>query len=146
MSERETEPIFCSECQNEVKPANARFLHGHIICKADLAKRSFLERLRARRLPQDVTRRGGAAFRSLFTSLAALMFVVGIPFVWRVVHVTFFSNQDVTTIEAVRRAYLAPGVAMMFGSALVAVLGLLAGDIVDLLLDILDQLRHINRP
>jgi hypothetical protein len=146
MSEHGIEPIFCSECQNEVKPANARLLQGHVLCKADLAKRSSLERLRARRLPQDLTRRGGATFRSLFTSLAALMFVVGLPFVWRVASVTFFGNQDATTVEAVRRAYLAPGVAMMFGSALVAVFGLLAGDIVDLLLDILDQLRRANRP
>lgn len=145
MSERGIEPIFCSECQNEIKPENARLLHGQIVCKADLAKQPFVERLRARRLPQDVTRRGGASFRSLFTSLAALMFVVGVPFVARVVGVTFFGHSDQATEEAVRRAYLAPGVAFMFASALVAVFGLLAGDVVDLLLDILDQLRRANR-
>ena len=145
MPEREVEPVFCSECQNEVKVRDARILNGHILCPADMGKRSFFERMRARRLPDDARRRGGAVFRGFFTSLAALMFVVGIPFVWRVVQATFFGNEPDATIEAVRRAYLAPGVALMFGSALIAVFGLLAGDIVDLLLDIFDQLKKSSR-
>jgi len=145
MPERKAEPIFCSECQNEVELKDARILNGQVLCPADLSKRRFFERMRARKLPEDARRRGGAVFRSFFTSLAALMFVVGIPFIWRVVKVTFFGNNDDATIEAVRRAYLAPGVALMFSSALVAVFGLFAGDIVDLLLDIHDELRRMNR-
>ena len=127
MPEREREPIFCSECQNQItKVETARVLDGSILCPADLRKRSFIDRIRARKLPEDFTRRGGVLFRSFFTSLAALMLVVGVAFIWR-------------------QGNLPLGVTLILSSVFVLFFGVLAGDIVDLLLDIFEQLKLLNR-
>lgn len=123
MSERKAEPIFCSECQNEVDVHVARALDGEVLCRADLAKRPFLVKLRARKLPENHQRRSGRVFRSLFTSIAALMLVVGV-------------------VVNVRSENVAGGVSIIFASVFVAVFGMLAGDILDVLLDIFDQLRR----
>jgi|GEM_PF-6122419 len=126
MSEREIEPIFCSECQNEMRVQDARTLDGKILCPADLAKHPLVDRMRARRLPEDYLRRGGAIFRSVFTSFAALMLVVGVAFI-------------------VKKDQLATGVWMIVASVFVALTGVFVGDVVDLLLDIFDQLKQLNR-
>lgn len=126
MSEREHEAIFCSECQNEVKVESARVLDGKVLCRADLAKRSFFERLRARKLPQDYRRRSGKTFHGMMTSIAALMLVVGVAFIWK--------KDD-----------LASGVWMIMASVLVAIAGMFVSDVIDLLLDIRDQLRQQHR-
>ncbi len=126
MSQRESEPVFCSECQNEVDVSAARVLNGHVLCPADLGRRSMWERLRARKLPENEMRRGGGALRSFFLSLAALMLVVGVAFIWK-------DEARVT------------GVCTILASVFVGFFGVLAGDIVDVLLDIFDQLRQLNR-
>lgn len=123
MSEHQSEPIFCSECQNEVNVQEARVLDGKVLCRTDLTKRAFLAKLRARKLPENYQRRSGRLFRSLFTSIAALMLVVGV-------------------VLNVRSEDVAGGVAIIFASGFVAVFGMLAGDLLDVLLDILDQLRR----
>jgi hypothetical protein len=126
MTQRDAEPVFCSECQNEVKVESARMLDGHVLCPADLRKKPLFERMRARRLPEDARRRGGAVYKSFFTASAALMLVVGASLVW--------SKND-----------LAAGIWMVIASIVVAFFGVLAGDVVDLLLDIFEQLKQINR-
>ncbi len=126
MPEREREPVFCSECQNEVKVEDARILDGKILCPVDLAKHSFFERLRARKLPQDYRRRSGKTFQSVLTSVAALLLVVGIAFIWQ-------------------KGHLVAGVFMIALSVLSAVLAMFVADVIDLLLDIRDQLHHQQR-
>jgi sterol desaturase/sphingolipid hydroxylase (fatty acid hydroxylase superfamily) len=130
MSQREAEPVFCGECQNEVKVESARAVDGQVLCAADLRKRPFLQRLRARKLPENVMRRGGTVFKSFFTMLAALMLVVGVALIWS---------------EDPSKHSLTAGVWMVMASMFVAFFGLFAGDAVDLLLDIFEQLRRLNR-
>jgi hypothetical protein len=131
MSEREVEPIFCTECQEEVNVNKARMLKGRILCPKDLAKLSFFDRLRARKLPEDASRRGGKAFQGMFTSLAALTFIVGIVFIW--------------PVRSGATSNLGAGLPLILASIFLAFFGILVGDIVDILLDIFHQLRRINR-
>ena len=77
MSQPESEPIFCTECQNEVKVEEARVLDGKVLCPADLAKKSLFAKMRARKLPQNYRRRSGRFFQRMVTSMAAFMLVVG---------------------------------------------------------------------
>jgi len=121
----EQKPVFCSECQQEVKVEDARVLDGQVLCPRDLAKRGFFARMRARKLPGS-QRWSGKTFQSMFTSIAALMLVVGIALVWK-------------------EEQLASGVWMIVFSILVGFFGRLAKDLIDLLLDILDELRSQRR-
>ena len=135
MSEHHAEPVFCSECQNEVAIEKARVLGGKVLCPTDLAKRSFLERLRARRLPQDYSRRSGRVFQSMMTSMAALILVLGIGFIIRaLLAMGNIPEGQKWPVEA-----LLPGLLMILASALVAIAGMFAGDVIDLLMDIRDQ-------
>ncbi|MHC4713256.1 MAG: hypothetical protein ACYTAN_08310 [Planctomycetota bacterium] len=158
MSQLESEPIFCSECQNEITVAKARMLGGRVLCPADLAKRSFLDRLRARRLPQDYRRRTGKVFQSLFASMAALMIVIGIVFIVKGDAVAPGArmpapgvNREGDTAANEGTTAAAPlweedrteaGVVMIVAGALVAIGGMFAGDVIDLLLDIRYQQRQ----
>jgi hypothetical protein len=169
MTQREQEPIFCTECQNEVKVEAARVLDGKILCPADLAKRPFLDRLRSRKLPQNYMRRSGKTFQGLFTSIAALMLVIGIAFIWKAqlssgerpqgasgtTPAAGAANADEAARAAERsetalarvlasheaRQNVVSGVVMIVASALVAIAGMFAGDVIDLLLDVRDLQR-----
>ncbi len=161
--EREAEPVFCSECQNEVDVAKGRLVDGQVLCPADLAKRPFFDRLRARKLPENYKRRSGRTFQSLFTSIAALMLVVGIAFVWRAKTLptppprtlepaaweAVEGERPVTAPTPVvgipAQIYLIAGVCMLLGAIIIAVSGALAGDALDLLLDISAVARRTHR-
>ena len=122
MSERNSEPIFCSECQEEVKASNARMLDGKVLCKADLASKPFVARMRARKLAEDDKRWSGKGFQSAFTAIAALMLVVGVALIFK-------------------KDQLVPGIWMVVASILTALSGLFVGSVIDILLDIRDQLK-----
>lgn len=159
--ERELEPVFCGECQNSVGVSKARVLDGQVLCPKDLSKRSFFDRLRARKLPQNYKRRSGRTFRSLFTSIAALMLLVGIAFVWRAKQTPLpigpvegaaavEAAADMTApgpvlLSAPDKQYLVSGICMILAGVIVAISGMFVGDALDLLLDISDELRHSRR-
>jgi hypothetical protein len=160
MTERHAEPIFCSECQEEVRPENARILDGAILCRKDLASKGFFARLRARRLGETAHRRSGKVFTGFFTSLAMLMLVVGIAFawkqdapagegaaantfVWRQGEATYQVSADV--VFAARQQNLMVGVSLIIASIFTAFFGLFAGDTLDTLIDVFEQLRRSGR-
>jgi hypothetical protein len=128
MSEREAEPIFCSECQEEVAVDKARIVNGRVLCPHDFAKLSFFQRLGGRKLPENAARRAGRWFYGMFTSLAALMFVVGVAFIWK--------------DAAAKQPF--PGVPIVLASVFVGIFGIFVGDAIDLLLDISGELRRLN--
>ena len=159
--EREVEPVFCSECQNPVDVSKARMLDGEVLCPKDLAKRPFFDRLRARKLPQNYKRRSGRTFQSLFTSIAALMLVVGIAFVWKAkgepgvpkppaaagaaeAAATEPAPGDILlgTGDASSEYYRVSGICMILAAVVLAISGTYAGDMLDLMLDISAELRH----
>jgi len=129
MSERGVEPIFCSECQEEVSVDKAKIVNGRVLCPHDFAKLSFGQRLSGRKLPENAARRAGKWFSGMFTSLAALMFVVGVALIWK----------DAATRQ------LFPGVPLILGSVFVGIFGIFVSDAIDLLLDISGELRRLNR-
>ncbi len=158
MAQHENEPIFCSECQNEVAVQKARILDGRVLCPADLAKRPFLDRLRARKLPQDYRRRTGRVFQSLFASMAALMILIGVVFIIKK-DVKRYGGppRPVSAASTAERAAVEQaqaettlweedrteaGIVMIVAGALVAIGGMFAGDVIDLLLDIRYQQQH----
>lgn len=157
--EREVEPVFCSECQNPVDVSKARVLDGQVLCTKDLSKRSFFDRFRARKLPQNYKRRSGRTFRGLFTSIAALMLVVGIAFVWRAKQapsavgpapegIAVEAAADMpapSLLNAPGQYYLVSGICMILAAVIVAISGMFVGDALDLLLDISEELRHPRR-
>jgi len=160
--EREVEPVFCSECQNPVDVSKARMLDGLVLCPKDLAKRGLFDRIRARKLPENYRRRSGGTFRSLFTSIAALMLVVGIAFVWKAkaqpqapaggpaaesspMETAEAAEDSPALLSAPGEYYLVSGISMMLAAVIVAISGTYAGDVLDLLLDISHELRHLRR-
>jgi len=155
MPQRDVEPVFCGECQNEVRVQDARMLDGQILCPVDLHKRPLFHRIRARKLPEDVHRRSGGTFRGFFTSLAALMLVVGVAFIWYHPSKSPSAPQGAKAGVASAPAQgavqpaqveggVAVGVPLILASVFVAFFGLLAGDAIDLLLDMFDQLKRLN--
>ena len=164
MSDLTSEPIFCTECQNEVKVEDARILDGRILCPADLGKKSFFDKVRARKLPQNYKRRSGRFFQSMFTSIAALMLVVGVVVTVGGVRgkretagperAVVAETPDVSAEQQARaiaeeakedKETPVAGIMIIFAAVVTALFGVLAGDVVDLLLDVLDQLRHAGR-
>ena len=160
MSERRAEPIFCSECQEEVRAENARLLDGAVLCRRDLATKGFFARLRARRLGETARRRGGKVFTGFFTSLAMLMLIVGIAFVWKqyapatetgapTMFVWNYGDVDyqvsADVVFAADQRNLVAGVSLIIASIFTGFFGLLAGDVMDTLIDIFEQLRALNR-
>ncbi len=131
MSHREAEPIFCSECQEEVAINKARLVNGRVYCQKDLAKLPLLARLRARKLPEDATRRGGKATLGMFTSLAALTLVIGVAFIWP-------WKGELESRPSV-------GVPLILASVFFAFFGIVMSDLIDILIDVFGELRRLNR-
>jgi hypothetical protein len=143
-----------------VRPESARILDGAVLCRKDLATKGFFARLRARRLGETAHRRSGKVFTGFFTSLAMLMLVVGVAFAWKqytpagegAAANTFIWRQgdapyqvSADVVFAARQQNLMVGVLLIVASIFTAFFALFAGDTLDVLIDVFEQLRRLNR-